>query len=484
MTGDFARPTVLKDSRQLGWALFGLSLAILMSSIDTSIVNIGLPTIARTLHASFASVQWIAISYMLVVTTLIVGIGRLGDLLGKRRLFLIGIAGFTLASLLCALAPSIGILIVARAVQGAGGAIIMALPFALQSDVVPRKQAGWTMGLLTSMVSLGIALGPALGGVLIGACGWPVIFLVNVPLGLLAFYIAWRILPASPAHAAVGQRLDWPGMLILAVALACYDLGVTFSEAQGMTLGIIALLAAALLCVVLFVVIELHVEFPLLNLRMFRNRILSASLCMSVLLFAVLQGVNLVLPFILTQAAGFSMIGAGLVMMAGPAATALFGVPAGKVADRFGTRSAMIAGTTIMAIGCLLWTTLTPAEGAWGFVWRFAITNGSFALFQTPNNMAVMASARPDQRGVVSGLLNLSRNLGMMTGASLMGALFASLVAAASGARQGVTAASGKAMIAGMHGMFLVAAYMVAASILLSIFTVQRSRETNNSLAL
>jgi len=359
MTGDFARPTVLKDSRQLGWILFGLSLAILMSSIDTSIVNIGLPTIARALHASFASVQWIAISYMLVVTTLIVGIGRLGDLLGKRRLFLIGIAGFTLASLLCALAPSIGILIFARAVQGAGGAIIMALPFALHSDVVPKEQAGWTMGLLTSMVSLGIALGPALGGVLIGACGWPVIFLVNVPFGLLAFYVAWRILPASSAHAAVGQRFDWPGMLILAVALACYDLGVTFSEAQGMTLGIIALLAAALLCVVLFVVIELHVEFPLLNLRMFRNRILSVSLCMSVLLFAVLQGVNLVLPFILTQAAGFSIIGAGLVMMAGPVATALFGVPAGKVAERFGTRSAMIAGTTIMAIGCLLWTTLT-----------------------------------------------------------------------------------------------------------------------------
>ncbi len=482
MSGNSANPISLKAHRQLGWLLFGLSLAILMSSIDTSIVNIGLPTIARALHASFASVQWIAISYILVVTTLIVGIGRLGDLLGKRRLFLIGIAGFTLSSLLCALAPSIGILIVARAVQGTGGAIIMALPFALHSDVVPREQAGWTMGLLTSMVSLGVALGPALGGMLIGAWGWPVIFLVNVPLGLLTFYTAWRILPDTPAHAA-GQRFDWPGMLILAAALACYDLGVTFSEAQGMTLGIIALLAAALLCTVLFVVIELHAPSPMLNLRMFRDRLLSASLCMSVLLFAVLVGVGLVLPFILIQAERYSMISAGLVMAAGPVATALFGIPAGTVAERFGTRPAMIAGTTIMALGCLLWTTLTPAEGAWGFVWRYAITNGSFALFQTPNNMAVMANARPDQRGVVSGLLNLARNLGQMTGTSLMGAVFASFVAAASGTRLAVTTAPGKALLAGMHGMFLVAAGMVAASILLSIFTLQRSREARNFIA-
>ena len=200
------------------WALAGLSLSMLLSSLGTSIANVGLPTLAQAFNASFQQVQWIVLAYLLAITTLIVSVGRLGDIVGRRRLLLAGIGLFTAASVLCGLAPTLWLLIGARAVQGLGAAIMMALTMAFVGETVPKAKTGSAMGLLGTMSALGTALGPSLGGVLIAGPGWRGIFLVNLPLGILAFILAQRTLPADRRGTRTdGAGFDKLGTLLLAL---------------------------------------------------------------------------------------------------------------------------------------------------------------------------------------------------------------------------------------------------------------------------
>lgn len=177
------------------WALASLSLALLLSALGTSIANVGLPTLSLAFHATFQQVQWVVLAYLLAITTLIVSVGRMGDVIGRRRLMLAGIILFTLASVLCGFAPTLWLLIAARALQGLGAAIMMVLTMTMISESVPKEKAGSAMGLLGTMSAMGTALGPTLGGVLIAGFGWPAIFLINVPLGILTFLLAYNYLP-------------------------------------------------------------------------------------------------------------------------------------------------------------------------------------------------------------------------------------------------------------------------------------------------
>src|SRR6266852_4548147 len=211
------------------WALASLSLSMLLSSLGTSIANVGLPTLAQAFNASFQDVQWIVLAYLLAITTLIVSVGRLGDITGRRRLLLAGIVLFTLASLLCGVAPALWLLIAARAAQGLGAAIMMALTMALVGETVPKDKTGSAMGLLGTMSATGTALGPSLGGVLISGLGWRAIFFVNVPLGILTFVLAHRTLPVDRKGPKIGPttdqvRFDNVGTVLLALTLAAYAL--------------------------------------------------------------------------------------------------------------------------------------------------------------------------------------------------------------------------------------------------------------------
>ena len=201
------------------WALASLSLSMLLSSLGTSIANVGLPTLAQAFNASFQEVQWIVLAYLLAITTLIVSVGRLGDIIGRRRLLLAGIVLFTAASVLCGVAPTLWLLIAARAAQGLGAAIMMALTMAFVGETVPKAKTGSAMGLLGTMSAIGTALGPSLGGVLIAGLGWRAIFLVNVPLGILTFLLAYRYLPVDRR----GPKTDRAGFDTCGHAAACSD---------------------------------------------------------------------------------------------------------------------------------------------------------------------------------------------------------------------------------------------------------------------
>ena len=405
-------------------ALAALSLTMLLSSLGTSVANVALPTLAQAFGASFQQAQWVVLAYLLAVTSLIVGAGRLGDLIGRRRLLLAGIGLFTGASLLCGTAPTLWLLVAARAAQGGGAAVMMALTMALVGQTVPKARTGRAMGLIGSMSAIGTALGPSLGGFLIAGPGWRALFLINLPIGLLALLLVLRHLPADPSGAKrAGSGFDAPGTLLLVGTLGAYALAMTMGPGFG-ALNL-ALLAAACMGAGLFLWVETRSESPLIRPAMFREPGLSASLAMSALVATVVMATLVVGPFYLSASLGLDSARVGLVMSAGPLVAALTAAPAGGFVDRIGPRPAALVGLTGMAGGCLLLSLIPAALGIAGYVAPMVALTAGYALFQTANNSEAMAQVEPGRRGLVSGLLNLSRNLGLITGASLMGALFA-----------------------------------------------------------
>ncbi|WP_394889230.1 MFS transporter [Mesorhizobium sp. AaZ16] len=446
------------------WALAGLSLSTLLSSLGTSIANVGLPTMAQAFDASFQEVQWIVLAYLLAITTLIVSVGRLGDITGRRRLLLAGILLFTAASVLCGIAPTLSMLIAARAAQGLGAAVMMALTMAFVGETVPKERTGSAMGLLGTMSAIGTALGPSLGGVLIAGAGWQAIFLVNVPLGLLAFFLAYRYLPGDRRKPKNGRpSFDTVGTLLLALTLGAYALAMTIGRGSFGPLNM-ALLLAAVFGTGLFVLAEARAASPLIQLPMFRDPSLSASLATSALVSTVMMATLVVGPFYLSRALGLDAALVGIVLSVGPLVVALTGVPAGRIADRFGAGRMTVVGLIGIAAGSFILSMMPSTSGIPGYIAPIVVITAGYALFQTANNTAVMTDIRPDQRGVISGMLNLSRNLGLITGASVMGAVFAF-----ASATNDITTARPEAVATGTRITFAVAGSLIVVALAIGV---------------
>lgn len=476
MDGDGGGAGRAAQTPSVRWALASLSLAMLLPSLGISIANAGLPTLAQAFAASFQLVQWIVLAYLLAVTSLIVGVGRLGDLIGRRRLMLAGIGLFTVASLLCGVAPTLSVLIAARAAQGLGAAVLMALTMAFVGETVPKTRTGSAMGLLGTMSAIGTALGPSLGGVLISALGWRAIFLVLAPLGVAAFLLAHRHLPLDRSNpAAARPGFDYLGTALLALSLGAYALAVTAGRGSFGAVNLALLLAAAV-GAVLFLRAQAKAASPLVRPEMFRDPVLSGGLATSALVATVLMATLVVGPFYLARALGLDAALVGLVLSVGPLVAALTGVPAGRVVDRFGAQRMTVLGLAGVAGGSVALSMVPVALGVPGYVVPLGVMTAGYALFQTANNTAVMADVAADRRGVTSAMLNLSRNLGLVTGASVMGAVFA-LTAPA----RDVSTAAPDAVAAGMQVTFAVAAGLMAAA--LAVAVGSRALAARSSLA-
>jgi EmrB/QacA subfamily drug resistance transporter len=434
---------------------------MLLASLGTSIANVGLPVLAEAFSASFQAVQWVVLAYLLSITALIVSVGRLGDLMGRRRLLLIGIALFTVASLLCALAPGLWLLIAARALQGVGAAIMMALSMALVSGAVPKEKTGSAMGVLGTMSAIGTCLGPTLGGVLIAQVGWQGIFLLSVPQGVLAFGLAWRFLPMD-RHEITSSRPDFDalGTLVLVLTLLAYTLAMTLGRDSFGPLN--TALLVAVIGLILFVFVEQTAASPLINLRMLGNPLLSAGFAMSTLVTTVVMATLVVGPFYLSGALGLKAASVGLVMSAGPLVAALAGMPAGRLVDRLGAQRSGALGLIAMLTGACILALMPMSVGVLGYLAPLVVLTAGYALFQAANNTAVMLQIEAQQRGVVSGLLGLSRNLGLITGASVMGAVFAFGTAS-----EDILQAQPEAIAQGMRLTFAVAAGLILLALML-----------------
>ena len=459
-----------KPTPAIRWALASLALCVLLSSLGTSIANVALPNLAAAFNASFQAVQWIVLAYLLAITTLIVSAGRLGDIVGRRRLLIAGIFLFTMASLLCAIAPTLWLLIAARALQGLGAATMMALTMAFVGETVAKEKTGSAIGLLGTMSAIGTALGPSLGGILIAGFGWRTIFFINLPLGALTLFLAHCYLPVDQRKArSEGAGFDTIGTLLLALTLAAYALAMTSGHGRFGPLNI-ALLVAAGVGVGLFVLVENRSASPLIRMAMFRRRELSASLTASALVSTVMMATLVVGPFYLSRTLGLDAARFGLVLSAGPLVAALTAAPAGRLADWLGTQRVTTVGLIGMGVGALTLAVLPSRFGIPGYIAPIVLMTASYALFQTANNTAVMSDVGADQRGAVSGMLNLSRNLGLITGASVMGAVFAF-----GAATSDITASAPEAVASGMRITFAVAAALIVVALAIAAGAYRRT---------
>lgn len=344
--------------------------------------------------------------------------------MGRSRLLLVGIGLFAAASAACAVAPSLWLLIAARAAQGLGAAAMMALTIAMVGDLVPTARTGSAMGLLGTVSAMGTALGPSLGGALIAGFGWPAVFAVMAAMGEITLLIGRALFPRDAAGERQPAGFDLGGMALLALSLltsaAALSLG---SRLSGPVLAAAALVSA--LGFIFFVRHEARVPAPLVRMDLLRDRAIGTGLLSMMLVSAILMATLVVGPFYLSGALGLGSMQTGLVMSVGPGVAALTGAPAGRLTDQLETGRVVVAGLFTLIAGTLLLTVLPARLGVAGYVASLVIVTFGYALFQAENTTAIMQATGSDQRGVTSALLGLSRNLGLISGAAAMGAIYA-----------------------------------------------------------
>jgi MFS family permease len=400
-------------------ALTALAGATLLASLGISIASVALPTLAAAFSASIQGVQWAVLAYLISVTVTIMTAGWLGDIYGHHRVLVAGLGVFAVSSVLCAAAPTLGALVAGRAVQGIGGAILMALPLSIARDTVAKDRLGTTMGLFGTMSAVGTALGPSLGGLLIAGFGWRSAFALLAGVAVLLIGVGIATIPAAPARGRNGKtHLDWPGAALLGAALLAYAAAMA-----GWNAGL--LLPLAILASAAFFLVERRSKAPLVSLEILLDRASWTALAMNVLVATVMMSTLVVGPFFLTFALRLDVALVGMVMAVGPVIAALSGIPAGRATDRFGAQRVLVAGLFTIFVGLVGLAALPRWFGVAGYVAALAILTPGFQLFLAANNTAVMMAAPENKRGTMSALLGLSRNLGFMTGASAMAAVFA-----------------------------------------------------------
>lgn len=406
-------------------ALTALAGAMLLSSLGVSIATVALPALGRDFSASLSGARWVVLAYLVSATVAIVLAGRFGDLFGHRRVLVAGLVVFTLASVLCAGAPTLAILIAGRTLQGMGGAVLMALPVSLIRETVPKERTGSAMGLLGTMSAFGTALGPAVGGLLVSSLSWRATFAALAAAGVLALGLATITLPRTAVAAPrPGARMDWWGAALLAAALTLYALATAGGKA-GPVPETTLLLPAAAFALALFVIVDARSASPLVPVSILRDRATATALATSLLVATVMMSTLVVGPFYLAFGLGLDEALIGLVMAVGPVTAAVSGIVAGRVTDRLGARPVRAAGLVEMILGLICLAVLPRLFGIAGYVLSLVVLTPGFQLFLAANNTSLMVAARNEQRGLLSGLLGLSRNLGLMSGASVMATLFA-----------------------------------------------------------
>lgn len=455
--------------------LVAIAMAIFLGTIDGSIVNVALPTLAEEFDTSFAVVQWVSLGYLLTQATLTLGFGRLGDMVGKKPIFTAGFGVFTVFSVLAGSAPTIELLIAARVFQAVGAAMIFALGFAITTEAFPPSERGKALGINGATVSLGIITGPVLGGLLIDVASWRWIFLVNLPIGIIGTFTAMAFVPHTrPTHR---QRFDWLGAGVFLVALLSLLGALTHGQEAGFTDPVVLGGAAvAVVALVAFVAIERRVDQPMVDLSIFSIGDLSANLSMGFIQFVAVTGMVLVFPFYLENVLGFSTRQVGLLLAAVPVTLGVVAPFSGSLSDRLGTRPVSVVGLAVTFVGYLLATILyDTTTSAFEFVLAGLIIGVGFGLFQSPNNSAILGAVPPNRLGITSGLLTINRITGQIVGIAALGTIWAARTVAYAG---GGTAESAPAVAqaSGLRDTLIVTATLSFIAVVIGFRVWYRNR--------
>jgi EmrB/QacA subfamily drug resistance transporter len=440
--------------------LSSVSIGTFMATLDGSIVNISLPMIQQAFGVSLPTVEWVVVAYLLVVGSALLPMGRLGEVLTFKRVYVAGFAVFTIASGLCGAAPGPEALIGFRVLQGVGAAMLQAMGPAIIARSFPAHERGRALGLNGVSVSIGLSVGPALGGLLTDFGSWRAIFFVNVPVGIIAIIWALRVLPQE--EHGERRRFDIPGAIFSAAALFALLLALIDGESFGWTSPlVVGLLVSSVVLGALFVRTERSSPAPMMDLNLFRSRAFSAGLASVVFAFAGLFTATFLLPFLLERGAGYSPLQAGLLLTPVPITTAIVAPFAGAFTDRYGARLPASLGIAIMVASLLVLTQLPANFTIPDLVWRLVFMGIGQGLFMTPNTTAVLGSAPRHRVGTASGVLAQMRIDGQAIGIAVSGLVVAVQLpvhAAELAGRVGTDAAQGMAFGMAIHDAFAVAA--------------------------
>jgi len=394
-----------------------------MSALDASIVNISLPIMSTYFNVTLTTVEWVILSYLIIISSLLLTYGRLGDLYGHKKIYILGFIIFTIGSLLCALSPTILLLILFRAFQAIGAGMLMAMGPAIITINTHPKDRGKFLGTIAVSVSIALAIGPALGGFLTSFFGWQSIFLINVPIGITAFIWAIKSLPFTKSYEV--QPFDFKGAIFLFLSLVGIVFPLSFVDKLGWKNPfIIGSFVAGLIFFILFFIIENRIKHPMLDFSLFKNRVFSMGNVSLLLNFMAQYTVALLVPFYLIQLRNMTASEAGLIIIANPIVVMIIAPIAGFLSDRWDTRYLSSAGMVFTSLGLYLLSTLKADSRIFLIIVYASISGLGIGLFQTPNNNAIMSAVSHNRRGTASSMLATMRNLGMVLGVSLSGILF------------------------------------------------------------
>jgi len=435
-----ASPVETLSGNARRWVLVTIGIGTFMSALDGSVVNTLLPVLGRELGTDVAGVEWVTTIYLLVISGLLLSVGRAGDLFGHRRLYLAGFVLFVLGSALCGLAGSAHALVALRAVQALGAAMLMATAPAILTRSFPAGQRGRALGALGTFTYLGLIVGPSLGGWLAGAFGWRSVFYINIPIGVLAIALALRAI-ADDRVTRRGERFDFVGAALFTAGLVALLVALNQGHAWGWSSpAAVALLAAATLLLVAFVRLERRQSSPMLDLSLFRSRVFSASVASALLNYACVYAVLFVLPFLLIDGRGLSAQQAGLVLTAQPIVMAIVAPLSGSLSDRVGSRGPATLGMLLLTAGLVCLGLLVPHGALGAIAAALALVGLGVGMFVSPNNSALMGAAPRHRQGIASGVLATARNVGMVLGVGFAGAVFTTVVARAATPAAGLPA--------------------------------------------
>lgn len=459
-----------------------VAIGVFMATLDSSIVNISLPSIASYFHVPLSgAVEWVIIAYLVAMGAVLLTAGRLADMIGRKAVWTAGLVLFTTSSALCGAAPSLLLLIASRTLQGLGGALIMAVSPAMLTRAFPAIERGRALGINAVNVALGVSVGPTLGGLITTYLSWRWIFYVNVPIGIIGTIASLRLLKErlrrNPGH------FDPLGALLLALGLAGLTAGLSFGQELGWSSPVIlSLIGEGVLALVVLPFAEQRVSNPILVLSLLRNRVFASAVLSSVLSFMALFSVGFLMPFYFEQLRGFSTAMAGLLLTPLPLTLALIAPLSGTLADRFGSRCLAAGGLTIACLGLVLISQLNMYSTITDIIWRLMVTGAGQALFQPPNNSALLGSAPREHQGSASGFLATARTMGQSLSVALVGAVFSGLGGSTAGLelsmhQPGVhVSALQQTFTKSFHTAFLVCACIAAIGIFASLVRGKEER--------
>ncbi len=390
----------------------------IMGPIDASIVNVVLPTITGSFGVDISAAQWVPMIYLLTISSLLLFYGRLGDILGYRRVYLSGLSGFVVASGLCGLSPSIHWLIAFRAVQGLAAGMMMAVGLAIITTAFPPTERGKALGINAISISAGLAIGPSLGGFVTSLLDWRFVFLINIPIGIISLLWGYRVIPDVKGQPG---KLDIPGLAAAFVFLSAVLLFVNRFQSLGLSYANVTVLLVAVLAGIVFFRVESKAAQPMLNLSLFRSAAFSLANVSALLNFMSQYVMIFLTPFYLQRVLHYEANGVGLIMTSFPLAVMVVAPLSGTLSDRIGTGALACLGAAICATALFFMSGLTGSARPADLLWRLALFGLGTGIFQSPNTSAVMGSTPRPHLGIASGILATMRNVGMVLGIAIGG---------------------------------------------------------------